>query len=95
MAVVVFHPFVGQASSENAKAVGMLAESMAKTGWKLASKGTGSNSGTGGGGLGGTKRMYSTSAHAGTSGKLAKVMFLNGCKVQLKITFLNVEEVAS
>ncbi|KAL9981221.1 hypothetical protein ACROYT_G009895 [Oculina patagonica] len=60
----------GQASSENAKAVGMLAESMAKTGWKLASKGTGSNSGTGGGGLGGTKRMYSTSSHADTSGPL-------------------------
>lgn len=48
--------------------MGALAESMAKTGWKLACKGTGSNSGTGGGGLGGAKRMYSTSSHVGTSG---------------------------
>ena len=70
----VFGPFVGQASSENAKAVGMLAESMAKTGWKLACKGTGPNSPTGGGGLGGTKRMYSTSAHVDTPGKLAIMM---------------------
>ncbi len=93
MAAHVFGLFVGQASSENAKAVGMLAESMAKTGWKLASKGTGSNSGTGGGGLGGTKRMYSTSSHADTSGKLAQAMLLNGCKVQIKITFLKVEGV--
>lgn len=92
-AVDVFRPFVGQASSENAKAVGMLAESMAKTGWKLASKGTGPNSDTGGGGLGGTKRMYSTSSHVGTSGKLAQAMFLNGCKVQMKLTVLNVEKV--
>lgn len=62
----------GQASSENAKAVGALAELMAKTGWKLASQGTGSNGHTGGGGLGGTKRMYSTSAHVGSPGNFAR-----------------------
>lgn len=77
---VDFGPFVGQASSENAKAVGMLAETMAKTGWKLACKqGTGSNSGASGGGLGGAKRMYSTSSRVGTSGNV--VLLLNGCKV--------------
>ncbi|RMX53502.1 hypothetical protein pdam_00017335 [Pocillopora damicornis] len=60
----------GQASSENAKAVGALAESMAKTGWKLASQGTGPNGHTDRGKLGGTKRMYSTSAHTGSPGPL-------------------------
>lgn len=60
----------GQASSENAKAVGALAESMAKTGWKLASQGTGPNGQTDRGKLGGTKRMYSTSAHTGSPGPL-------------------------
>jgi len=65
----------GQASSENAKAVGMLAETMAKTGWRLACKETGSNNG--GGGLGGakpgdvTKRMYCTSTHADIKGTMA------------------------
>lgn len=65
---------VGQASSENAKAVGMLAEAMAKTGWRLACKETGSNNG--GGSVGGgvkatysTKRMYSTATHTASSGK--------------------------
>ena len=68
---VDFGPFVGQASSENAKAVGMLAETMAKTGWKLACKqGTGSNSGSTGGGVGGAKRMYSTSPHVGAVGNV-------------------------
>ena len=52
----------------------MLAETMAKTGWKLACKqGTGSNSGATGGGLGGAKRMYSTSSHVGTAGNVAEV----------------------
>lgn len=62
----------GQASSENAKAMGALAESMAKTGWKLASQGTGPNGHTDRGKLGGTKRMYSTSAHAGSPGLLSE-----------------------
>lgn len=72
-AVVVFDEITGQASSENAKAVGMLAETMAKTGWRLACKETGSNNG--GGDLGGakpgdvTKRMYCTSTHADIKGK--------------------------
>ena len=63
----------GQASSENAKAVGMLAETMAKTGWRLACKETGSNNGGGGSGDAKpgdvTKRMYSTSTHADIPGK--------------------------
>lgn len=59
---------------------------MAKTGWRLAGKqGTGSNSGTSGGGLGGAKRMYSTSSHVGTSGNV--VWRLNGWKVQMKFSF--------
>ena len=59
----------GQASSENAKAVGMLAESMAKTGWKLACKETGPSNGGGGVGVTKpTKRLYSTSTQAETSG---------------------------
>ena len=69
---------VGQASSENAKAVGMLAEAMAKTGWRLACKKTGSNNGGGGVGGGGkagnsTKRNYSTATHTPSSGKQAYI----------------------
>lgn len=63
----------GQASSENAKAVGMLAEAMAETGWKLAREETGSNPGNTGGSktVHSTKRTYSTSSsHAASQGGL-------------------------
>lgn len=61
---------LGQASSENAKAVGMLAEAMAETGWKLAREETGSNPGNTGGSktVHSTKRTYSTSSHAASQG---------------------------
>ena len=73
---------IGQASSQNAKAVGVLAEAMAKTGWKLACKETESKSG--GGGFGGTKtgdstkRMYSTSTHAGSPGERVYIILVKG-----------------
>lgn len=64
----------GQASSENAKAVGMLAETMAEIGWKLACTQKESNSkGVSAGGLKAgdpTKRMYSTFTPASGSGAL-------------------------
>ncbi|XP_068750115.1 acyl-CoA dehydrogenase family member 10-like [Montipora capricornis] len=60
----------GQASSQNAKAVGMLAETMAKTGWKLACEGTGTNPGGGVKAGNASKRMYSTATHTAGSGAL-------------------------
>ena len=64
---------LGQSSSENAKAVGMLAESIAEIGWNLACKETEGDNGSRGGGPGGDRtvssprRMYSTSSHAATT----------------------------
>ncbi|XP_068681218.1 acyl-CoA dehydrogenase family member 10-like isoform X2 [Montipora foliosa] len=60
----------GQASSQNAKAVGMLAETMAETGWKLACEGTGTNPGGGVKAGNASKRMYSTATHTAGSGAL-------------------------
>ena len=70
----------GQASSENAKAVGMLAETMAETGWKLACTQKESNSkGVSAGGMkagDATKRMYSTFTPASGSGNHVYVILL-------------------
>ena len=70
----------GQASSENAKAVGILAETMAEIGWKLACTQKESNSkGVSVGGMKAgdpTKRMYSTFTPASGSGNLVYVILL-------------------
>lgn len=86
--ILMLFQITGQASSENAKAVGMLAETMAQTGWNLACTQTGSNSkGVSVGGVkagDASKRMYSTFTPVTGSGNYIYVILLRDSMTKRK-----------
>lgn len=76
--------FSGQASGENAKAVGLLAEFMALTGWSFASgeqKPSGFDKPLGG------KRMYSTSTTMHAQGLFLLITWMNEIDLSIVVLF--------